>query len=171
MRTSLFLSVIILTVGGDTNLEAFMDDFMAAHPNAGGIGINWLIFGSSHHEKRPAGGVLENFTMCAERNFTANHEIKTICDPARALSMSIHNATYIRGFYTLDENGRIIDGIYSEEVHFDKIRINHYFGRSREEFIIKKNKGFASCIGSRDMSEFDLYDRNEVIDTEILSRI
>jgi Glycosyltransferase family 92 len=29
----------------------------------GGVGLNWVMFGSSGHDKRPAGGV-DNYTMC-----------------------------------------------------------------------------------------------------------
>ena len=53
--------------GGGYSLYEFVDGFMKAHPDAGCVRINWLIFGSNHHEKRPEGGVLENYTMCAEK--------------------------------------------------------------------------------------------------------
>ena len=173
---SLFLSVIILTGGGGTSdLPAFMDDFMAAHPNAGGIGINWLIFGSSRHEKRPTGGVLENFTMCAKRDFSANHHIKTICDPVKAISAGAHYTIYTRGFSNLDENGEIIGGALSKQVRFDKIRLNHYFCKSKEEYIaIKMKRGdVALGISSKNttLDVFYSHDRNDTIDTEILSHV
>ena len=159
--------------GGHCDLVTFMNDFMAAHPNAGGIGINWLIFGSSHHEKRPAGGVLENFTMCAERNFFVNHHIKTICDPAKAIAATGHYSIYSRGFHNLNENGEILSGALTEQVHFDKIRINHYFTKSKEEYIaIKMERGeVATGVTRKKIEPFYDHDRNEVIDTEILSRI
>ena len=159
--------------GGHCDLVTFMDDFMAAHPNAGGIGINWLIFGSSHHEKRPAGGVLENFTMCAERNFFVNHHIKTICDPAKAIAATGHYSIYSRGFHNLNENGEILSGALADQVHFDKIRINHYFTKSKEEYIaIKMERGeVATGVTRKKIEPFYDHDRNEVIDTEIISRI
>ena len=158
------------TYGGNGNLCEFMDKFMAEHPNAGGIGINWLIFGSSHHEKRPAGGVLENFTMCAEKSFVVNHHIKTIFDPLKAMSAGVHYPIYRRGSQNLDENGKIISGTRTEQVNFDKIRINHYFTKSKEETIAKLNKGVATAPVLRTMGFFNANDRNEVIDTDILSR-
>ncbi len=165
------MSVIILTWGGGNgNLCTFMDKFMAAHPNAGGIAINWLIFGSAHHETRPAGGVLENFTMCAEKDFSVNHHIKTICDPVKAIFVPAHYVIYTRGYYNLDENGEIVSGSLSEKVHFDKIRINHYFTKSREEYLIKKNvRGDVNNV-DRPMGFFNVHDRNDLTDTEILSR-
>ena len=152
----------------------FMDDFMAAHPNAGGLGINWLIFGSSHHEKRPAGGVIENFTMCAEKNFYPNHFTKIICDPTRILTQSVHDATCRKGYYILNENGGISNWP-TKEVLFDKIRINHYFCKSKEEYIaIKQARGdvfFGISSKNTTLNVFNSHDRNEVIDTEILSHV
>ena len=43
----------------DKNLYEFIDEFMKSHKHAGGIGANWLLFGSSGHETKPVGGVLE----------------------------------------------------------------------------------------------------------------
>ena len=161
--------------GGHCDLVTFMNDFMAAHPNAGGLGINWLVFGSSHHEKRPAGGVIENFTMCAERDFMPNRHIKTICDPVKAISAGAHYTMYSRGFHNLDENGEIIGGALSGQPHFEKIRINHYFCKSKDEYIaIKMKRGdVALGISSKNttLNVFNSHDRNEVIDTEILSHV
>lgn len=153
------------------NLYEFIDKFMKEHPNAGGIGINWLIFGSSHFEKKPNGGVLENFIMCAEPNFPDNFHIKTICDPIKVLSFSNpHFPFYRKGFQNLTENGENIYGATSKYVSFNKIRINHYYSKSKEEFIAKKNKGNEVGIAIRNMKNFERLDQNVIKDTEILER-
>ena len=164
---------VILRGGGIGSLYRFVDEFMTNHPNAGGLGINWLIFGSSHHEKRPKGGVLENFTMCAEQDFSANHHIKTICDPARALNVDVHHVDYLRGFYSLDENGERIYGPVTEAVHFDKIRINHYFCKSLEEYTtIKMERGDVFWGATqKKIKSFQHHDQNVITDTEILSHV
>ena len=158
---------------GGVNLFDFVDKFMAEHKNAGGIGVNWLIFGSNHFEKKPEGGVLKNFTMCAEKDFPANRHIKTICDPLKVLAWrNPHFPFYRKGFQNLDENGEPInEGAFTEKVNFDKIRINHYYSKSKEEFIAKKNKGNAVGIAIRDMSYFYNNDQNIIKDTEILEKI
>ncbi|MBQ3402374.1 MAG: glycosyltransferase family 92 protein [Synergistaceae bacterium] len=165
------------SVGGASgSLYSFVDDFMTSHKNAGGIGINWLVFGSNGHITKPEGGVLENFTRCATRNFDPNHLIKTICDPMKVFFLyDPHHAVFRKGYQTLDENGEIITGSVTSEVHYEKVRINHYFTKSKEEFISKRNRGiaFETWFMSpmiRPMSDFDSHDRNEFIDTDILSR-
>ena len=153
-------------------LYQFIDDFMNTHKNAGGIAINWLIFGSAGFEKKPEGGVLENYTMCAEKDFSRNHFVKTICDPSKLLGWgNPHNPIYYRGFYNLDENGNIANYTRTEHVNYEKIRINHYFTKSKEEYIQKKNRGMADNLLIRTMEDFYIHDQNVLKDTEILSHI
>ncbi|MBR1438110.1 MAG: glycosyltransferase family 2 protein [Synergistaceae bacterium] len=152
------------------NLYDFVDDFMKSHENAGGIAVQWLIFGSSGHETKPEGGVLENYTMCSEKDFSPNLHIKTICDPMKVRYYGqCHFPTYIKGFYNLDENGEIVQGPRTKEVSFSKIRINHYFTKSKEEYILKKNRGNADNNTMRTMDDFYRHDQNVIRDTEILS--
>ncbi len=157
---------------GGHNLLAFVDGFMKAHPNAGGLGVNWCIFGSNGHISKPKGGVLENYTRSAknDKSLRDHHVIKTVFDPAKTMSfISDHFPIYRIGFNNLDETGRIIYGTHSQEVQCDMIRINHYFTKSKEEFIAKRSRGRADGAVMISMEEFDSHDHNESLDTEILS--
>lgn len=153
------------------NLYDFIDDFMKSHKNAGGIGINWCIFGSNGHITKPEGGVLENYTMCSEKNFGPNIFVKTICDPMRVFCFTDpHFPNYRRKLRNLDENGGITRSV-SSKVSFDKIRINHYFTKSLEEYKAKRIRGKADRDDLRTMDEFYVHDQNLIHDTEILSRL
>ncbi len=160
------------TYGGH-DLFGFIDGFMKAYPNAGGIGINWCIFGSNGHIAKPEGGVLENYTMRAEDSFYTNRTIKTICDPTKVFALlSSHCPICRRGFQVLDENGETIEGSSSQAVHFSKIRINHYFTKSLEDYQVKIARGRVDFLkGTRSMKEFDTHDKNDIHDTEILSLV
>ena len=167
----LFIRNNTIGVGGGYNLYEFIDGLIASHKNAGGIGVNWCIFGSAGHITKPEGGVLENYTMRSENDFRANFHIKTICDPMRVFHYGhCHFPTYRRGFYSIDENGGIVRGPFTSKVSFRLIRINHYFTKSKEEYKAKRQRGMADNLGIRPMSDFDDHDRNEIHDTEILSR-
>ncbi|MBR1417988.1 MAG: glycosyltransferase family 92 protein, partial [Synergistaceae bacterium] len=157
----------------DKNLYEFVDEFMKSHEHAGGIGANWLLFGSSGHETKPVGGVLENYLMCAEKDFGPNHLVKTICDPEKVLCfLNPHLPMYIRSYHNFNENGGIIRDAITDKVSFSKIRINHYYCKSKEEYIIKKNRGLADNKNNiRKMSDFYDHDQNIIKDTEILSHI
>ena len=157
---------------GNITLYQFVDEFMTSHPKAGGLAVHWCLFGSNGYLTKPEGNVLENYTMRAEDNFELHRIIKTVFDPMRVFSYGqVHFPIYCRGFHSLNEDGEVVIGSTAASVHFNKIRINHYFTKSREEYIQKRNRGKADIPGLRDMSEFDIYNRNEVNDTEILSRI
>ena len=145
---------------------------MKAYPNAGGIGVNWCLFGSNGHIIKPDGGVLENYTSRAEEDFSENVHIKTICDPVKVWAFaSVHWPIYRRGFRNLSEEGEGISFCNcSYSIHFDKIRINHYFTKSMQEFTVKIARGRADGSSILSMTDFYWKDRNEVYDTEILSR-
>ena len=154
------------------NLYEFVDDFMKSHENAGGIAINWCIFGSNGHITKPEGNVLENYTMCSEKDFSPNLFIKTICDPLKVRYYGDpHFPVYLKGFYNLGEDGEIVRISVSKKVNVSKIRINHYFTKSREEYTLKKNRGKADRDDLRTMEDFYGHDQNIIHDTEILSRI
>ena len=158
------------------NLYKFVDDFMMSHENAGGIAVNWCIFGSSGHESKPEGGVLENYTMRSEDDFIGNSygnlHVKTICDPLKVFYYAHpHFPVYRKGYYNLNENGETVIGPFTKKVSFSRIRINHYFSKSKEEFIRKKNRGNADNPFTRSMEDFYFHDQNVIHDTEILSHV
>ena len=153
-------------------LYNFMDNFMKQHKNAGGIGVNWLVFGSNGHETKPDGGVLENFIMCVEKDTPVNYHIKTICDPMKVFNWyHVHFPGYYRGYHNLSENGEIIEDPFSKIVSFDKIRINHYLYKSKEEYIQKIARGRADANIQRSIKDFHGHECNIITDTEILSHI
>ncbi|MBQ7215263.1 MAG: glycosyltransferase family 92 protein [Synergistaceae bacterium] len=155
------------------SLYDFMNGFMKAHPKAGVLRIHWLMFGSSYHEKRPKGGVLKNFTMCAGKDFPSNCLTKFICDPLKILAAGVHSAMCRRGSYCMNEIGKIINEGVPNEVNFEQIRINHYFCKSIEEYkAIKMGRGdvtFGKTV--KLMEAFHALNSNDFTDTEILSRI
>ena len=116
--------------------------------------------------------MLENFTMRSDDNFHSNRTIKTICDPTRVLVFpNPHYPLCRRGFYNLDENGIPIAAAWTSKVSFQTIRINHYFGKSKEEYMSKKSRGRADCLREHIISDFEVCDQNIIHDTEILSLV
>ncbi|MBQ9434100.1 MAG: hypothetical protein IJU26_07790, partial [Synergistaceae bacterium] len=69
----------------------------------------------------------------------------------------------------LDENGEIVKAAVMDNISYNLIRINHYFGKSKEEYIAKRARGLADGLGLHSMQEFDTCDQNIIHDTEILS--
>ena len=107
------------------------DEFFNTEENLGGIEINWMLYGSNFLETADySKGVLERFTRRAEKTFRS---VKTIANP-RKIDYLI-TPHYMFYFYGISA---ITDNIYKGEHKIaDKILINHYQLKSREEYLRK----------------------------------
>lgn len=60
--------------------------------------LNWLIFGSSGHTKKPKGYIIEYYLYRSIYNNKKNHHVKTICNPRKTLAfVNAHYAKYFWG--------------------------------------------------------------------------
>jgi hypothetical protein len=112
-----------------------------------GVGVNWAAFGSSGHETRPSGLVLESYVRRTEA-IGVNRHIKSIVNPMRVRAFaSTHFFMFDRGL-TVDERRRPITGpplSMTEGVSFERLRVNHYVIKSEEEFRLKVARGPADA--------------------------
>lgn len=150
----------------NNNALEIINSFFLSNKKAGGLTINWMIFGSSNKEKKEDGFVIERFKYRANDNFNKNQHIKSIVNPRRVLGFeNPHYACYLEGFKGYDINGKIVSGALNDDFSsLDTIRINHYFTKSKEEFIAKRNRGYADQNGLRDLKQFEEHDKNDIYD-------
>jgi len=135
------------------NLVDFLKEF--ERERIAGIGINWLMFGSSGHEIKPAGPQIKNFTRCIP-----NSHIKSIIRPNFVTNANTpHRFNCVDNYRLVNENGSVISCSYGEYTSLNKIQINHYFNRSREEYKQKLIRGRADCNATRKMEGFDCLDK------------
>ena len=78
--------------------------------------------------------------------------------------MHIHAAKYAIGKYSVNPNKKKLKIHYEDRKEFlhGKIRINHYYCKSYEEFLLKRNRGMADKTGIVPMQNFHDHDRNEI---------
>ncbi|MDY6269119.1 MAG: glycosyltransferase family 92 protein [Selenomonadaceae bacterium] len=160
-----------------TPLLPLLNQLIEKEEHAAGIAINCKSFGSSGWENRPTvGGVLDNFVYRAPDGYQWSEfpwkwdaHIKSIVNPRLTVTMnSAHFATYQAGKFAIDENGHRVDGMDNFVDHTNLIRINHYFTKSKAEWVLKRNKGIGDGQHVRPMEEFDWRDRNDVYDDLII---
>ena len=168
-----------------------VDKILKDFPDASGLAINWQLFGSNGEDKADySRGVLERFTRRAPFDWVVpiphrtipggNAQVKTIANPRKIyLFSSGHFPVYFEGNYSVNEIGGVVPSYCNEPVTANKIVVNHYNVKSREEHLQKIIKGRpdkggiakeladkgANCI---DSSWFEMYDRNEIFDDSIL---
>jgi hypothetical protein len=100
-----------------------------------GVVVNTVTFGTAGHRTKPAGLVIESYLRRGVRP-DVNTWIKTIADPARVAKTtpSNHWFVYTEGF-AVDENKRPLEkGSQTEVASFSRLRINHYWMKSEEEW-------------------------------------
>ncbi len=156
------------------------DEVLSRDKTAAGLVINEQIFGTNGHEVADySRGVLERFTRRAptdwifttEDKYTAgNIYIKSVVNP-RCVDYLCgpHYAVYFGDLKSISSDG--VENFYAGNfpIAADKIVVNHYVIKSREEFYNKRRRG---CVfkGNRVLDEnyFNAQDRNEVFDDGIL---
>ena len=137
----------------------------------GGLGINWLIYGSSGRKNKTDGLVIERFKDHSVLDFDKNAHIKTILNPRYALQTRSHDAAYVLGKYCINSSKEKVEGKFNYSFTFDKIRINHYFGKSFEEYLEKRQKGYAARLDNiRPVQDFYIHDKNEVKGDKIMDK-
>lgn len=155
-----------------TTLPQLVREILALDSHAGGIAVNWRMFGSSHLEKKPEGGVLKNFLWRAAEDGRGNDCVKCIVDPRKvAFFNHVHYPIYCLGWYSIDENGVKTEGWSHPMGKLNKIRINHYFTKSKEEWIRRRSLGRADSADrstDRTIEEFYQHDNNDIFDDSVL---
>ena len=116
--------------------------------------------------------MIERFKKRAPDAFGPNHHIKSITNPRRVnREAHPHYATYYLNNIYVDESGlQITHPPYANSRNtVEKIQLNHYFTKSREEFMAKIDRGRADVHKTRDPKMFDDYQRDEVEDLTALN--
>ena len=145
-----------------TDLKVFLQDYEAYS----GLGVSWRIYGSAGHILRKPGTCLDNFLYRAKDDWEPNHHVKVIVKPNEIKGYTTpHMFATTKG--VVNEDGEPIDE--SKEGRIDiplasKIRVNHYFNRSYEDWIEKRRRGRATIKEKRPIEMFDTYDKNDVYD-------
>lgn len=157
----------IFRVDGDHQLVPLID-MLLSNREYGGLVVNWALFGSSGYEARPKGLVTSNFIYRAHDEFGKNRLVKTICNPRKVFYFYVsHAANYLPGYFAVNEDLKKVDGPETKVPSLNRIRLNHYYSKSKSEFIKKRARGSGEVLGLRNMSEFDEHDKNDVYDDSL----
>jgi hypothetical protein len=125
-------------------------DVLREYEDFAAVAVNWAVFGNSGHETKPDGLVTESYLWRVHDDGEPNRLVKTIADPRHITRCrNPHYFFYEEGRYAVDERRRPVPFARSESPSFERLRINHYFTRSDEEFLRKLRKGKADQLVGR----------------------
>lgn len=145
----------------------------ASIEDAGALALNWRNYGSSGRKLSGEGLVIDRFLNASKKDHIANRHIKTVLKPSMVQRMNIHECILKSGRYysgdlspTIFEKGGSFEP-KTKDVIYDRVRINHYVVKSRQEHMMNKaRKGSAAGSAGRHKGEayFKAHDLNDVHD-------
>ena len=160
-----------------------VDEILSQDDKAAGLAIHWQVFGSNGQEKADySRGVLERFTRRAKSDWylpaktvgnayaQGNCYVKNIVNPRRVnVIKDPHKINYFSDGYGVDETAKQTKGSIPLPIVTDKIVVNHYYVKSREEFALKVSRGSSARPNmKKNLYWFKLNDCNDEFDDGIL---
>jgi hypothetical protein len=101
-----------------------------------GVVVNAPRFGPSGHRTKPDGLVIENYVVHVL--LESDRTVKSIVDPAAVESCHGAHLFNYRRRSAVDENGYPVHHVATKTPSFKRLRLNHYFWKSVEEFATKR---------------------------------
>jgi hypothetical protein len=124
----------IICKNGD--LKSTLENYI----NYPGIGISWRMFGSSGLLTRTPEPQMKKFTKYTGAYYHSNINIKSIVNPYLVSTIrSPHSFSFHYG--NLVNEHKIPIELHYSYPSYDYLWINHYWLRSKEEWIVKANRG------------------------------
>lgn len=156
----------------DKELLDVLDEVFALDFRAGCVGVNWREYGSSGLERRAEGLVTETHLYRGKDEFNRNAHVKAICNPRKVNQFpNPHFPIMQEKSLMITESGTMFNLSFCYESICKKLRINHYYIKSREEFFEKVMRGWPDQINCERRNEdiaysFELHERelNQVYD-------
>ena len=143
-----------------SNIKHFLNDYEGYNA----VGINWVLFGSNGLESVSDNySVLERFT---KRQVSVDQHIKTITKVKPRFMFGFPHNVNVKW---VSPELTINIGPFNQNGSDKIAQLNHYFCKSKEEFINKIKKGRADAAQFRNMNQFYIHDINEVEDLHALN--
>lgn len=160
----------------DAKAEDIIKKIQMRRPYSAGIGITWLIYGSSGYLTKPDGTVLESYLKRGETDFLRNRHIKAIANPRFIWYYGhAHFPVYRYGCISINCENELMIGPYSFHNYKNKrpdFCLQHYITKSLKECQDRCKLGRAGMAEPRPWEErFYENDRNEIYDPIMLERI
>lgn len=145
----------IYCYGNNTEWMAFIDldefivpvekdtisEFLKEYERFPSLAINWLLFDYNKHETKPEGLVIENYTR-TDYGFKDNIYVKCIVRPREVIDIkTAHAFVFKHNRRSVDSNYNVVKHSTNKNYCIDKIRINHYYTKSKEEYLKRIAKG------------------------------
>ncbi len=144
-----------------------MRDCLSRYEAFAALAVSWLVFGSSGHLSRPAGGAVRHYT----ESLGLNSLVKSIVQPDRVVRpVSPHHFACNADSFCVNEDGFPVSShrSYTTARHW---RVNHYYYKSQQDYEEKIRRGLATDVPGAQRSLQIFYEHCSLpaaVDTVIL---
>ncbi|MBF0122421.1 MAG: glycosyltransferase family 92 protein [Candidatus Omnitrophica bacterium] len=156
------------------NLSATLEAY--DRPEISSLCVFWVIFGSDGKEiYEPIPAPIRFQFRCFGKGETPH--VKSIIRPDRVLVPPVNPHFFSPRpassgqvvMHNVDEEFAVVEKAMARIEKINIIRINHYFTKSKQEWLVKYNRGKSSTGGKKDFDHFNrINDQKRIEDTEIL---
>jgi hypothetical protein len=170
-------------VGGGT-----VPDLLDAVPDATAFLLNWRLFGNSGHEEWRPGFVCERFTRAAAAGDPVNLSFKTLFTRSDAYGCKLlpHGPAYadearLAELRYVNGAGVLVPPYFAanrgflqsepELVSWKLAQVNHYNTRSREDYLVKHERGGGLAISWELDQSWAAFNKNDETDLSIASKL
>jgi hypothetical protein len=133
----------IMPVVGSSIRETLM---RRSYADYSAILLQWLVFGPSGHQRQPDGLVIENYIHRLPEDFPASRHVKSLVRGRAVTSAGTTPHIINVSGPTCNTLGETVLSYAEQPVAcHDQMLINHYFTKSREDWLFKLRRGKADA--------------------------
>lgn len=139
------------------------------HAKSDAVVVNWASFGSSGHDTRPPGSLIETFCRRAPSESVRNQCVKYIVRPSKVTRAHSPCIFEVKGDIRTPAGRRPAwkhELVSTRTIEHTTAQLNHYVTRSRAEWDRKMARGWLDFPGraAKTAPLFPQFDRNDIID-------
>jgi hypothetical protein len=140
-------------------------EFISEYTEHDSIAVNWVLFGNNG-----LSNVIDNnyslITRFTKRQHNVDPHIKVIVKIKNNVKFVLPHNTNTSW---ISPEKIVGNGPFNYKGSDEIVQLNHYFCKTKEEYIEKINRGRSDTNFSRKINEYDPYNLNEIIDTTALT--
>lgn len=152
-------------------------DWIRGMEGASAIALQWMNYGPNQHDLPPEGLLIDNYTTRLMDEHAMHGHVKTIVRTADYIRAQGPHSMHVAG-RVVDEYGQDIDQSVNYAIlpvrQHQSICINHYYTRSRSEWVAKVGKGLADhrtdATIKRNPAWLDIYEREAIVHDDRITR-
>lgn len=128
------------------NIKEFLDEYGS---NYSVLSFNWYIYGNLGKKERTSNSLIKEFT---KRNSQPDQHIKVMVKQNTGNKFMLPHNCY--GF-SMDTNGKMFHGPFNPNGPTDVAYINHYHNKTREDWMLRCERGRVDCDIEHDRDRWD----------------